>query len=111
MGEVRATRATPVVAPPDPPIPLPAPPWRVEREAVSKSTRPSDEDGASSAAPPTNHPTLGTRWHEEEEDPAVGGNRIDPGEEIESFFGQLWAIPAAPPRARAPVGEGFLVWV
>ena len=83
----------------------------MEREAVSKSTRPSDEDGASSAAPPTNHPTLGTRWREEEEDPAVGKNRIDPGEEIESFFGQLWAIPAAPPHVRAPVGEGFLAWV
>ncbi|PUZ51154.1 hypothetical protein GQ55_6G154900 [Panicum hallii var. hallii] len=74
---------------------------------------PPSSGRATSSDVPTWKGTLGERSCGAAEDPGVEV-AIHPEEEIESFFGQLWAIPSSFPRRlqpSVPGSDGFLAWV
>ncbi|KAG2625965.1 hypothetical protein PVAP13_3KG282627 [Panicum virgatum] len=94
-----------------PPFPL----RRREGDPQLSNARPPPSSGrATSAWLPTWKRTHGDRSGEGIADPGVEVALLHPEEEVESFFGQLWAIPSSIPcrlPTRVSSSNGFLAWV
>ncbi|KAG2542723.1 hypothetical protein PVAP13_9NG657466 [Panicum virgatum] len=82
--------------------------------APTRARPPPISEVSSSSGDPTWQSTLGARSGGGGADPMAEEDRkLHPDEEIESFFGQLWAVHSLPSRhqPRVPGSVGFLAWV
>ena len=91
----------------------PAPPWAPQCSHEGLKEEPPPRSELSSSLGSFSHRgTLGGRSGRVSKDPTAQEAKLHPEEELESFFGQLWAVPS-PPRRHPPrvSPEGLLFWV
>ncbi|KAG2615576.1 hypothetical protein PVAP13_3NG051190 [Panicum virgatum] len=91
----------------------PAPPWAPQRSHEGlKEEPPPRRELLSSLGSFSHWGTLGGRSGRVSKDHTAQEAKLHPEEELESFFGQLWAVPSSPRRHPPRVSpEGLLFWV